>query len=842
MKNSFLTALLLLAVSSCFSTNYYVSPSGNDGNSGTSPAAPWLSIARLNTAMASMSAGDSVLFQRGGTFYGRLVVSRNNLNFDAYGTGSLPVITGYTTVASWTADAMPGVYRTSVNAKPTLMMVSWNGTPQRMGRYPNPDQAEGGYLKFEGNDVSLRTITDNQLGFSPDWTGAEVVIRGNDWTADRCIIQAHKGQIIYYRMGRGTNAGVTSQFSIINNNYGYFIQNDKRTLDQPGEWWFDSTNKQLYIYSGATAPGGSVRVATIDTLADCGSRSFLSFRNLKFEGANRSGIYSLNGSSITVTDCEFEHIGSRAVHFWLTGNAYIGNVKTNWTMSNAIQVRARTKNNVWVRKCTVRNNGRYIGMGSFFDYSDYVGIIAQATSGVAVDSNFVDSSGSSGIDVNGSDVICERNIITNYCLVVHDKGAIYTFVMPGTANAESTLTNRIIQDNICLFAKGDANGTNRTVTDAAGIYLDGITPNFIVRRNIVANITGFGIYCNNPRNVSILDNLSYNNTHAIGLTRYDYATLNNVIVKFNTCYAAAADQDLLKLTNQALNYPVTTSVSSWIKSIGVIDSNYYGGLNEVPFRLEIYPTKGSAPLPWALMSRGAWTTLSGYDAASKSLPQFSPFTVSSIVSANLITNGTFNTSTTGWTLFGSNTNFTWSTGAGRLSFLSPVAGRFSLIHQRAGAISASKKYLLRWTTSGTSFGSMQLFLRNSVSPWNDLTPRQVRAFSAGTKAHQVLFTVPSNVPAGSIALAVEQSSGTTMLDNIQFNEVLATVNNLQDSVQLFVNTSASPVTHYFNSVMTDAIGSTYRGAVSLPPCSGKLLFFRQPITVKTSSYLIRKRR
>jgi hypothetical protein len=45
---------------------YYVSPSGSDANSGTSPAQAWKTVARVNRA--HLSPGDGVLFQGGQTF------------------------------------------------------------------------------------------------------------------------------------------------------------------------------------------------------------------------------------------------------------------------------------------------------------------------------------------------------------------------------------------------------------------------------------------------------------------------------------------------------------------------------------------------------------------------------------------------------------------------------------------------------------------------------------------------------------------------------------------------------------------------------------------------------
>src|SRR5258708_19281947 len=56
----------LFAAGHAAAATYYVSPSGSDGNSGASPAAPWRTIHAVNGP--SLSAGDTVSFQGGQTF------------------------------------------------------------------------------------------------------------------------------------------------------------------------------------------------------------------------------------------------------------------------------------------------------------------------------------------------------------------------------------------------------------------------------------------------------------------------------------------------------------------------------------------------------------------------------------------------------------------------------------------------------------------------------------------------------------------------------------------------------------------------------------------------------
>lgn len=76
---------------------YYVSPSGNDNNNGRSMSTPWKTLSKVNSF--AFAPGDTVCFQRGGTWQGQLNITRSGtsgspITYGAYGTGNLPVISG----------------------------------------------------------------------------------------------------------------------------------------------------------------------------------------------------------------------------------------------------------------------------------------------------------------------------------------------------------------------------------------------------------------------------------------------------------------------------------------------------------------------------------------------------------------------------------------------------------------------------------------------------------------------------------------------------------------------------------------------------------------------------
>ena len=70
---------------------YYVSPDGNDSNSGTSPSAPWKSLKKVNAV--GFTAGSTVFFERGGLWRGSLRILPG-VTYTSYGEGEKPTFYG----------------------------------------------------------------------------------------------------------------------------------------------------------------------------------------------------------------------------------------------------------------------------------------------------------------------------------------------------------------------------------------------------------------------------------------------------------------------------------------------------------------------------------------------------------------------------------------------------------------------------------------------------------------------------------------------------------------------------------------------------------------------------
>lgn len=291
MKCLFFLAISVFTLNSGKATTYYFSSSqGNDDRSekqAQSSSTPWKTLDKLNSFFNNLQPGDAVLLKRGDIFYGSIRVNKSGtagspIAIGAYGSGVKPVITSFISIKGWTANGTyKGVYQ-SVNTSlgSTVNAVLINGEVQELGRYPNSDAPNKGYLAIESHDGKT-SITDNDLSSSVDWTGAELVLRSRRWVIDRDVIISQSGNTIFYTP--------SSKYEP-NNKYGYFIQNDIKTLDKPGEWYYDPSSKQLSVFFGKNNPSSyTIQAPSIDNLISSSNNSNIVFDNLQIKGANVCG-------------------------------------------------------------------------------------------------------------------------------------------------------------------------------------------------------------------------------------------------------------------------------------------------------------------------------------------------------------------------------------------------------------------------------------------------------------------------------------------------------------------------------------------------------------------------
>lgn len=824
----FLSILCISGVANA--KNYYISATGNDANSGTSTSSPWKTINKVNSYFASMAAGDSILFKRGETFYGTIKVNKSGTStapivIGAYGTGAMPVISGMTSVSSWTS-AGTNLWKSNTLSNKDVSLLTINNALKPKGRYPNANAANGGYLKFEA--VSGTTsVTDNELPSSPNWTGGTIVLKPNPWTIKRCPITAQSGGTLTFS-GNSTS---------IRNNYGYFIQDHISVLDQQYEWYYNKSAKQLTMYSSSTPSG--VKVSSTDTLCLVYNKSYITIKGLQFDGAGGNAILLNTTTGITIDGCTITSSGGCGIFVKNSKSPVIQNSTIYNSYDIGIDLGDINNASAIVKNNSIKRSGADPGAGG-----TTMSGLCMTGNGHTITNNTIDSSGYAGIDFQrGSNLTIKNNVINTYCFVKSDGGGIYTW--NNTIPTATTYTNNKIIGNIVMNGVGVMYGTTSTVPDADGIFMDDNTSNVEITDNTVFNVAGAGIYIHNNFNMNVQRNTFYNNgreqvnfTHNpayVNGSLSPYTTpIRNVTFKHNIMFATTAAQDLYT------HYSILDDIGS----TGPTDSNYYCRPSDETKTFNIMKNLSGTTTSKTYDLTGWKTAYTSKDQHSKKAAVSVSTTTSSTsssstvtpVGSNLVTNGDFLTSITGISAWSPNNNQIVSldllskitgTGSLKVSFPTAVSGTYTSLYTTIGAVSSSKQYLLRFKTLGTtSNGSLRVYLRQRNSPFNSLTPMQSISYSTSKTTQEFVFSAPTTEATACVMIELNQNSGTTYLDDIEFYEATTgTSGDTAASLRFEYNPTASSKTVSLGAEYTSVEGTVYNGSITLAPYTSKILIW-----------------
>lgn len=536
---TYILILLLFACGHLSATDYYISSGGNDANTGTSPAAAWRTITKVNSVFASRLPGDRFLFNRGDVFYGVLIVGRsgtpgNPITISAYGTGDDPVITGFTDVTAWTNTGGNIWQSTSaVSTVPYTNMVTINGVNTPMGNI--------GSLPFQthtvispGVDGRTKTITSSSLSGSPNWTGAEISFFMTTYQTARNVITSQTGSTL-------TIAAISTDVGIQADGQQFTIQNDIRTLNTQGEWYYSPATKKISVYSTSTPT--NFKIASLDSLVYMNGRSYINIDHISFTGGNNVGVWMAATNHVRITNCSFDFMGRDGIferNDAGAGYIYVENCLINHCNNDGINCYYANNTNDTIRLNNVKNCGKITFMGgngrTLTGATTYSGIVNLGPN-CLIELNNVDSCGYQGIQFYGSNSMIKNNYVLNTCQNLHDGGGIYTWNASTPTNQSTTpaLTDRWVLNNIVGFVRFDN-----------GIYMDDNSNGVHVEGNTVFNCN-VGIYIHNNWRMGIYNNTCFDNTYAqlnvrnnnTSITMYNDTMKNNLFISKATSERAA---------------------------------------------------------------------------------------------------------------------------------------------------------------------------------------------------------------------------------------------------------------------------------------------------------------
>lgn len=538
----YLTAIFLFVAFQSKATNYYFSTSnGNDANTGNSINTSWVTISK-----ASPIAGDSILLKAGDVFYQTIVITSANVAYGRYGVGANPIISGFTTLMGWT-NYSGNIYYASLNV-PILNMVTIDGKVKGMGRYPNNT------LLHYNAHVTNTKIVDTAMN-STNWTGSELVIRKQRWIWDRHTITAKNSDTLTYNALN--SYGNNSIYAPIDKN-GYFIQNDLRTLDTDGEWYYDTTAKRLYIYSVSMPSTRIIKASLLDRNVYVNYFTNISFIGIDFEGANTTSAYMVGTSNISFNNCNFNQQGGDGLYGIYVSNIYIRNCNINNVLNDGLYIEYMG-NNIVLDNVYTYNCGVIIGAGKSGESAQEA--LGMNADNITVTNCHVVNSGYNGIQFSGNHAFIKGNFVDSFCLIKDDGGGIYTY----SGDSDRIIRNNVVTNAIGAYAGAEA-FYYENYGKAAGIYLDGSSNHTLVDYNTLRNGNWAGVFINNNHHNSVINNNISNN--AMQVYVYNYNTDTHDITSMYNTFVSNANQYGLYIDNYS-----SDRISSFLNS----DYNTYIG-------------------------------------------------------------------------------------------------------------------------------------------------------------------------------------------------------------------------------------------------------------------------
>jgi len=817
---------------------YYIKNGGNDSLNGLSDGNAWATVSKVNTEWSNgtFTPGDYILFSCGDTFYGTITVSgsgtvNNPITIGSYGTGNKPIIEGFTTLTSWTQVGSTSVYYSSATFESAPGILLLNGNVREKGKYPN-----SGYNVID-NVVTTGSISvgdpvefqDYELPSSPDLDGAEIVIKFDRWTVSRSVITNHTG----------TSVTFNTPYDVLPKvGWGYFIQNHSSTLNDFGDWYYDSSTSRIYMnFNGSTPASHTIRVSTLTNIiyANAYQRSYITIDNLRLQGSCLNNIHMYNNVSyITVSNCEILYSGGDAIytHGGL-GNVIEDNI-ISYSNYNAITILYSSY--AYVGYNTISHTGHYLGNCATTPGGSWTAIQATGTTGNnVIEYNHITYTGYLPINWGGTNTIVNNNYIDTYCYNKDDGAGIYVF--------NDRTTGKQVNNNIVLNAIGAPEGTNVPGSNSAhGLYTDGGSSDVSFVGNIVGNVNQ-GYHGNLPVNITMTNNTFFQCQKFMGMWKFGYTFwwdgtyvfINGLDITGNKFISSRIDESMPEvITYQNSTAQIYTDNDTEIQHFGTIDNNYYYVNTECAVHLLVSGGTESAP-----KSIARWAIDYGHDVNS-TFELLDTYTLNSIGS-NLLTNGTFNSNTNGWTTT-TGASATWDSdelGDGGCIALTSTINNYEFYWWTnsntvttaisGGAISNANHYLLRFLGKSTiDEKTMALKLYSTGTT----TPLQ-RFFTIGNTNTQkdVLFSHPATVSSGAtMRLSLTDDPITTYMDNIGLYVADVTLTNMNNYLHLLYNETSETQYYDLSATMEDVTGAQYSGTIALDSWEGLVLMGSGTVT------------
>ncbi len=585
-------------------SHLYISNLGGTGSGHTEATA----ITPAKLATLTILAGQKIHFKKGETFENFSIdITVDNVTIDSYGTGTAPILSGSSVIASgdWTSEG-GGVYSL---AKASVKWIYLDDTIFERAKTSMCQMSS----KPAANQIQANAAATTILNGYTNLVGQKLRIFEYLWRMSyEYTITAYNAGLI--TTDRNIDGTLTTEYFFVYN-YSEFLANEK--------WIYDGTT--IKIQSALTIADHVICAGLVDNGINVTGDS-CSITGITFKHYQRTAIKCYN-KTISVTSCTLHDIRGNPVYVY--GNSAIGNINSN-TIYNAGnsgihfgavasgQAQSNTIYNIgngldigWPVTDAFLNVPGYAGLSEFGTtddvtkicgcgiVSDYDWVSAYALSdSLIIRYNTIYNTGYDGIKVIGNNHSIEYNHIYEFNIVYSDGSGINTFAGLAATYRDAGCSNISIKQNIIhSVTRLTAWKFLSPNAKICGIYLDYATSDTDVDGNVIydgvstPSDTYAGIYIYNYSTDIRISNNIINNFGNLALWSY---TINNTNIKIYDNVFCNQLATLIRIYAQAYS------------GGGYLDTNKY-----------INPVYGNIlKLSATSYTLADWITATGQDASS----------------------------------------------------------------------------------------------------------------------------------------------------------------------------------------------------------------------------------
>ena len=507
-----------------------MSPTGSDSNAGAITA-PFATLTRSRDAIRALKAGAGIppegvtVWLRGGYYD---LSATFSLGSSDSGTATAPVVyAGYPGEEAYLTGARrldPAWFATVTSASPVWSRIDplargqllvtnlpahgittygslkergyynhqiaplslfLDGRPMTLARWPN------GRDTFAFTLAALSTTQFTYAGDRPSrWAQAEEVWMHGLWAYHWADFHAKVASI--------DSASRTVTFTTEPGGFGilddrpYYAYNLLEEIDQPGEYYLDRTNGNLYFWPESPIFGATIQVSLLEVpLVQIAGAQYITFRDLRLEASRNVLVRITSG-----TNNRFERCQLRNAEY----AAYIAGTGNGFDQCEIVDCDEEGVRLAGGNRATLAPGGNFVTNSRIHRvareaWTYHPAVYVEKSCGQIVAHNLIDELPHSGVIFWGNEHRIEHNEIRRVCQLTVDCGAIYT-------GRDLGFRGTLIRGNFIHHISSPW-----PLSGAHGVYLDDMASGPAVTGNVFYSIRNAGIFCGGGRDLDLSNNL-----------------------------------------------------------------------------------------------------------------------------------------------------------------------------------------------------------------------------------------------------------------------------------------------------------------------------------------------